>query len=154
MANTKWNKLNRLQLGKYAEYYAKMEFASYGLDVYTSEVDDHGVDFIVKDKKGIFNEIQVKSLRIDKNNLIYMEQDKFNINNKALYLVILIFKDNEMPIMYLVPAIVWSNESELFLRKDYDSSFKSKSEYRVNLSKKNIPLLEKYRFECVIESFM
>lgn len=40
-----------------------MEFASYGLDVYTSEVDDHWIDFIVKDKKGIFNEIQVKSLR-------------------------------------------------------------------------------------------
>lgn len=55
MANTEWNKLSRMQLGKYAEYYAKMEFASYGLDVYTSEVDDHGVDFIVKDKKSIVN---------------------------------------------------------------------------------------------------
>lgn len=41
MANTKWSILNRMQLGEYAEYYAKMEFASYDLDVYTSEVDDH-----------------------------------------------------------------------------------------------------------------
>lgn len=57
MANTKWNILNRMQLGRYAEYFAKMEFASYGLDVYTSEVDDHGIDFIVKDKKNIFNEV-------------------------------------------------------------------------------------------------
>ena len=49
--NTDWEKLTPLQLGKFGEYYAKMEFASYGYDVYTSEVDDHGVDFIAKDKK-------------------------------------------------------------------------------------------------------
>ncbi len=85
MANTKWKELNRMQLGRYAEYYAKMEFASYGLDVYTSEVDDHGIDFIVKDKKGIFNEIKVKSLR--NKGYTYMHQDKFDLNNKSLYLV-------------------------------------------------------------------
>ena len=39
MPNLVWSKLNHLQLGKYAEYYAKMEFASYGFEVYSSEVD-------------------------------------------------------------------------------------------------------------------
>lgn len=48
MPNLIWSKLNRMQLGRYAEYYAKMEFSSYGFDVYTSEVDDHGVDFVAK----------------------------------------------------------------------------------------------------------
>lgn len=48
MPKMKWFELTPLQLGRYAEYYAKMEFASYGFEVYTSEVDDHGVDFIVK----------------------------------------------------------------------------------------------------------
>ena len=95
MANTEWNKLSRMQLGKYAEYYAKMEFASYGLDVYTSEVDDHGVDFIVKDKKGVFNEIQVKSLR-DKG-YTFMQQEKFNLSNKSLYLVLIIFEEKKLP---------------------------------------------------------
>ena len=53
MPNTKWSELSAMQLGRYAEYYAKMEFTSYGFDVYTSEVDDHGVDFIAKSKDGI-----------------------------------------------------------------------------------------------------
>ena len=48
MSNTNWSELSYLQLGRYAEYYAKMEFSSYGYDVYTSEVDDHGVDFVAK----------------------------------------------------------------------------------------------------------
>lgn len=45
--NTDWEKLSSLQLGQFGEYYAKMKFASYGYDVYASEVDDHGVDFII-----------------------------------------------------------------------------------------------------------
>lgn len=61
--NTDWEKLSPLQLGQFGDYYTKMEFASYGYEVYTSEVDDHGVDFIAKDKDtGIFYEVQVKSL--------------------------------------------------------------------------------------------
>ena len=64
MPNTQWSSLSRLQLGRYAEYYAKMEFASYGYDVYSSEVDDHGVDFIAKSPKDHqYYEVQVKSSR-------------------------------------------------------------------------------------------
>ena len=48
MPNLKWSKLNHLQLGRYAEYFTKMEFTSYGYEVYTSEVDDHGIDFVAQ----------------------------------------------------------------------------------------------------------
>ena len=41
MPNTDWNQLSHLQLGRYAEYFAKMEFASYSLEVYSSEVEAH-----------------------------------------------------------------------------------------------------------------
>ena len=54
MPNMIWSQLNNLQLGEYGEYYAKMEFASYGFKVFTSEVDDHGVDFIAQDNSGKF----------------------------------------------------------------------------------------------------
>ena len=65
MPNTNWSKLSHLQLGRYAEYYAKMEFASCGYDVYTSEVDDHGVDFVARNPvDGQYYEIQVKSIRV------------------------------------------------------------------------------------------
>ena len=50
MTNTNWSKLNKLQIGRYGEYFAMMEFASYGFEVYTSEVDDHGINFVVKTK--------------------------------------------------------------------------------------------------------
>src|SRR3990170_2253645 len=43
-----WSELNSLQIGKYAEYFVKMEFTQYGFDVYSSEVDDRGIDFVVR----------------------------------------------------------------------------------------------------------
>lgn len=36
MPNMEWSKLSSLQLSQHGEYYAKMEFTSYGYDVYTS----------------------------------------------------------------------------------------------------------------------
>lgn len=48
----KWSELTTQQLGQIGEYYAKMEFISYGYEIYTPDIDDHGVDFIAKDKVG------------------------------------------------------------------------------------------------------
>ena len=36
------------KIGKYAEYFVKMEFTQFGFDVYSSEVDDGGIDFVVR----------------------------------------------------------------------------------------------------------
>jgi hypothetical protein len=152
MANTKWSNLNRLQLGKYAEYYAKMEFASYGLDVYTSEVDDHGVDFIVKDKNGIFNEIQVKSLR--NKGYTFMQQKKFNLDNKELYLVLMIFEEDMLPSIYLISTNAWNSKNNMFIIRDFDRGQKSKPEYGVNVTNSNEQMLDKYKFENVITNFM
>jgi hypothetical protein len=41
-------KLNHMHLGRNAEYFVKMEFTRHGFDVYTAEVDDKGIDFIVR----------------------------------------------------------------------------------------------------------
>ena len=52
MYNLNWSRSNltRQKLGTFCEYYAKMSLASYGMSIYTSEVDDHGIDFIAESK--------------------------------------------------------------------------------------------------------
>lgn len=142
MPCTNWSKLNSLQLSRYAEYYAKMEVASYGLEVYTSEVDDHGIDFIAKDKNGRYNEFQVKSIRKNKGNYVFMQKDKWNIHDEDIYLVLLIFKDGMSPVVYLIPATAWQQPNELLCDKDY-IGLKSKPEYGINISEKNMVLLKK-----------
>ena len=75
MASNNWSKLNHLQLGKYGEYFAKMEFTKTGFDVYTAEVDDKGIDFVVRKNETEYFDIQVKSVR--NNNYVFMKKEVF-----------------------------------------------------------------------------
>ena len=66
-----WGKLNHMQLGRYAEYFVRMEFTRHGFDVYAAEVDDKGIDFIVRKEhrpggtevEYRYCDVQVKSVR-------------------------------------------------------------------------------------------
>lgn len=152
MSNNDWSLLNTLQLGRYAEYFAKMEFASYGLEIYSSEVDDHGVDFIVKDKNGRFCEVQVKSLR--NKGYVFVQKSKFDISNKNLYLTLLLFENGKSPDMFLIPSAVWEEPNEVFVDRNYDKpGQKSAPEYGINISLKNYDILDIFKFEEVIKEF-
>jgi len=83
-----WEKLSRQQVGTFAEYFVKMELTMYGFQVYTSEVDDRGVDFVARYEKGPFYSIQVKSLR--KNGYIFMQKDKFDLDIDMYLAVVLL----------------------------------------------------------------
>lgn len=146
MPSLYWNALNSMQLGKYAEYYAKMELSSYGLDVYTSEVDDYGIDFVVKINNR-FIEFQVKSiLRTD---YVFMTKRHWVITNENLYLFLMIFEQGKEPQPYIIPATAWRVPNDLLKIRNYDG-LKSEPEYGMNLSKKNRPLLE----EFIIDHFI
>ncbi|WP_235617723.1 DUF4365 domain-containing protein [Brevibacillus brevis] len=148
-----WTVLNSLQLGKYAEYFAKMEFASYGLEVFSSEVDDRGIDFIIKDKIGRFSEIQVKSLR--GTGYVFAQKSKFNISSPNLYMALLIFKEGLMPDFFLIPSKAWEVPNEVFVDRNYDKPGQtSKPEYGINISNKNYAILEIFRFEESIKDFL
>ncbi len=149
MPNLKWSQLSGMQLGRYAEYYAKMEFTSYGYDVYTSEVDDHGVDFVAKyDSK--FYEVQVKSVRQD--GYLYIPKEKVIVSDNFL-ICYMRFTDDNLPDVFVFPATVWNSPNALFVDRPYDKpGQKSKPEYGISYSKKNAPLLEKYRAESFFEA--
>lgn len=124
-----------------------MELSSYGFDVYTSEVDDHGIDFIVKTKDGKFLEFQVKSvLRTD---YVFLIKKNWNITNKHLYLFVMTFEDGFQPKSYIIPATEWGTPNDLL--KDYEySGKKSEPEYGLSLTKKNQYLLDLYGIDVQI----
>lgn len=138
--NTKWIELSALQIGRYAEYFAKMEFTSYGFDVYTSEVDDHGVDFIAKNAAGDYFEVQVKSVRND--NYVFIRKDKIELDKKHLVCFIR-YVDGVLPECYVFPSTVWEKpDGALFLSRDYDGK-KSPPEYGLSV-KGRVDQLKQY----------
>ena len=141
-----WQKLNHLQVGTYSEYFVKMEFTMYGFQVYSAEVDDRGIDFVVRYEKGPFLSIQVKSTR--GLNYIFIQKDKFQLS-PHFYLALVILYENVEPELFLIPSEAWLELNNLLVSHDYEGK-QSKPEWGVNLSKKNLPLLEPYRFDTMI----
>jgi hypothetical protein len=143
-----WSTLNSLQLGKYGEYLAMMEFMKHGFDVYSSEVDDKGIDLVIRSAAPKYFDIQVKSVR--KLSYIFLFKSKFQIRDNLLAAIILFNEGNENPEFYLVPSAAWKIPNALLVDRDYEGK-KSAPEYGLNLSQRNLPLLEPYRFHKTVE---
>ena len=141
-----WSRLNSLQIGRYAEYFVKMEFTLYGFDVYTSEVDDRGIDFVIRKAQDRYYDIQVKS--VYKAKYIFFPKHKFELRDN-LFAAVVIFTDREVPKLFLIQAAAWRSLNALIVSRDYEMK-KSKPEWGLNLSLRNYPLLAKYAFEKVV----
>lgn len=145
-----WSALNHLQIGRTAEYFVKMEFTMLGFDVYGAEVDDHGIDLVVRKDTGHYCDVQVKSAR--GLNYVFFPKDTFAADKSALranlLAAIALFYDGQPPDLYLIPSTAWRLPDDLLVEHDY-IGLKSKPEWGPNLSHRNLPLLERYRFDKV-----
>ncbi|MEH7457600.1 hypothetical protein V7183_10290 [Bacillus sp. JJ1127] len=136
--------LNKLQVGRYGEYLTKMEFTLYGFDVYTSEVDDKAIDFIIR-KDGKYYDIQVKTCR--ELGYVFLQKHVFSLRDN-LFVALVLLNEGKEADFYLIPSKVWESPNGTFVSRDYEKEGqKSKPEWGINLSKKNLPGLEQYRFE-------
>lgn len=143
-----WARLNHMQVGRYAEYFVKMELALYGFEIYTTEVDDRCIDFVARRGDGAFYEVQVKSVRGF--NYVFVPKENFGIAAHRL-LALVILHQEEPPKLYLVPMTAWSRPTKLFVSRDYEGK-KSKPEWGLNLSAVNQPELEKFQFENIVST--
>jgi len=127
-----------------------IEFILYGFDVYSPELDDKGIDFIVRKDDSSYFDIQVKAVRDF--NYIYFQKSKFQIREN-LYAFILIYGKELKPSMYLIPSNIWNKPNKLFVSRDYKGK-KSVPEFGINLSEMNLPKLDEFIFEKTIENFL
>jgi hypothetical protein len=107
-----WSRLSPLQVGRYAEYFAKMEFTLYGFDVYSAEVDERGIDFVIRRSDIHFYDVQVKSGR--HLSYIFFPKDKFRLRTTLLAAVVL-FSEGEAPAFYLIPSTAWEQPNALLV---------------------------------------
>ena len=142
-----WGSLNRQQVGTYTEYFVKMELTLHGFEVYTTEVDDRGIDFVARRGRGGFIEIQVKSLR--SYGYVFMHKTKFE-PRENVYIALGLMFDGKPPRLYLIPASEWRTPNEVFVNRPYEG-LKSKPEWGINVSRKNMPKIEQFAFDTTVE---
>jgi hypothetical protein len=130
-------------VSRFAEYLVKMELTLYGFEVYTTEVDDRGIDFVARHGSGPFYEVQVKSIRGLK--YVFFPKDKFPLRPERLAAVVILIED-QPPDFYLIPAPAWQTPNALLASHDYEG-LQSQPEWGLNLSRKNMPLLVPFKFD-------
>jgi hypothetical protein len=111
-----WGRLSKQQAGAYTEYFVKMELTMYGFQVYTSEVDDRGVDFVARYGCGPFVQVQVKSLR--SLGYVFMRKSKLALDEHTFIAFGLLLEDKP-PLLYLIPSTVWKTPGTTFVSRDY-----------------------------------
>jgi hypothetical protein len=125
-----------------------MEFTLYGFDIYTSEVDDRGIDFVIRRSQNHYYDVQVKSLR--GMGYIFFPKDKFELRPNLLA-AIAVLLPQEPPHLFLIPSQAWTTPNQLFVSRDYLGK-KSKPEWGLSLNKTTYPLLKNYTFDQVVSS--
>lgn len=140
---TSWEHLNTQQVGQYGEYFVKMELTKAGVSVFGAEVDDRGIDFVARTAEGKHYDVQVKTVR--NLNYVYCRKKVFKINPNML-LALVLLTDNEQPELYLIPSEAWLSPNAMFCDRDY-LDLKSEPEWGLNLSVRNMPLLEAFTFQ-------
>lgn len=143
--NIIYRNLNHLQIGKFGEYWVKMWLSLADFDTYTSEVDNKGIDFIIRLDNEKHIDIQVKTIR--ENGYVFITKKTWKSTLRSnLYLALVILNDNKIPNLYLIPSTVWEKPNHLFKNKDYEKEGqKSLPEWGINISKKNMQALDEYR---------
>ena len=144
---------NHLQVGRIGEYWAKIWLTLARFDIYTTDVDDKGIDFIIRTDNDKHIDVQVKTIT-EKSGYVFITKkgtwEKELIDN--LYLILVLLKNNEMPSVYYIPSTVWKTPTALFTDKKYDKEGqKSLPEWGINVSKKNMDELSKYEISEYIK---
>jgi hypothetical protein len=140
--NHHWSYLNHLQIGRFGEYLVKTELTRYGLDIYSSEVDDRGIDFIVRLSESKYLDIQVKTVR--ELNYIFFRKHVFH-PRENLYAALVILRESQPPDLFLIPSMAWMKPDSLLISRDFEEA-ESDPEWGINLSQKNMELLERFQF--------
>lgn len=141
MQRYQWSRLNKQQVGAYAKLCVKTELTMYGFRVYETEVDDRGIDFVARYDRGPFLEIQVRSLR--QYGYVFLEKSKFALKEHRYVAFSLLLPEGQPPQLYLIPAAAWRKPDGVFVDREY-VGLKSKPEYGLNVSRKNMPALAQY----------
>lgn len=152
-----YDNLHHLAIARMGEYWVKYILTMYGLDVYTTEIDNKGIDFVVRGKQDVYFDIQVKSIRYPTTSYVFITKEKEweeSRLRKNLVLALVVYKKHNAPELFLIPSTEWLTPTELLKNREYQSTQKSKPEWGINVSEKNLRLLQEYKIEKQLKNFL
>lgn len=143
------SKSKHLHLGRIGELLMKAEFIKSGFDVFSTEVDDKGIDFILRNEEGKHFDIQVKATN---QKYVFMRKEVF-IPSINLYVALLILNKRGEQFFVLIPSLDFIKEDKpIFLVDRNFEGKKSPPEYGIYTSDKYLEKIrETYQFSKIVK---
>jgi len=138
--------MNRLELHRRAVELLGQEFVRHGFKVDAAEPETASQTFVVH--KLTKHRVKVKSSRDFRYNYILKKHMK---PHGSLIVGFVHFVTGEDPHLYLIRSTEWLTPSDLLRSRDYPG-LASDPEYGLQLSRKNVPLLEQYSFDRIVST--
>jgi len=135
-------------LGRIGELLMKAEFLKRDFDVYSTEVDNDGIDFVVKNLNKNYFDIQVKATN---QKYIFMKKAVFQPRGN-LYLAMLILDQKQNNHFLLIPSLDFLNNTRdsFLVDRNYEGKI-SPPEYGIYSNGKYLKaLIDKYSFEKIV----
>ena len=104
MLRTSYNHLNTVQKGSVGEAFSKLAFTLEGFEVYDTEYDDRGIDFVVRNESGKFFSVQVKAT--DETSNPFVKESKFEKSEEFILCAVRLL-EGEPPKAYLARGSDW-----------------------------------------------
>ncbi|MEP6755802.1 MAG: hypothetical protein ABJA67_09900 [Chthonomonadales bacterium] len=149
-----WNQYTKPELAKVAQDIIGDKLSDCGFEVKRENIKDHGFHMNAQSENGSFLRFQVRSCRFPagmRSNYIFTPKSKFTIDNSS-YMSVVLFVDEVLPDLYLIPSRTWEQPNKLF--KDYDygkPGQKSAPEWGIYITRKNLQLLSEFKFENILD---
>jgi hypothetical protein len=152
--NFTFDHLSHLQIGRIGEYWVKIWLTLFGYDTYHNDVDDKGIDFIIRLNNDKHIDIQVKTIRENTSYVFVTKESWKNELRKNLYIALVLLKNNSLPKIFFIPSTAWEKPNDLLKDRNYNKKGQtSKPEWGINISNKNMKILNKYTSENFTKKF-
>jgi hypothetical protein len=139
-----WAGLTDLQVAKCGEYLAKMEFTLFGFDVYNAEVDDKGIDFVIRAGVDRYYDVQVRPARLPAGDHVFIGGHGFEPRPTMLVMLVLL-RQHRQAELFLIPSITWRTRDDLLCEREHNGHA-TDPELGVQLSENNLSLLSRFKF--------
>lgn len=147
MLKTTYKHLNKVQKGSFGEAFSKMAFTLEGFEVYSSEYDDRGIDFIVRNSSGKYFPVQVKTT--DDRSNPFIKKDRFQETDEFIFCAVRII-ESELPTLYIARGSEWKSNFECL---NYNSNGGASGPYyEILFSAKYTKQLEQFEFRKYIDN--
>src|SRR3989338_2071501 len=147
MLKTTYKHLNKIQKGSLGVAFSKMAFTLEGFEVYNSEYDDRGIDFIIRNSSGKFFLVQVKTTDDTSNPYIY--ENKFQKSDDFIFSAVRIIEGKPLS-LYIARGSDW-DKGEFKCLNYNPKGGSSGAYYEIQFSKKYKNQLSEFEFQKYIE---